>query len=225
MIKNYGADAVRFFILSDSPPEKDVQWSDQGMLASYKFIQKFWELNSSIEKKINSKIQKKLSKIDINEEINLFTNEILDKITFNIENFNYNVIIANLHEVYNFYSKKIIHENIEIKSLSNNYIKILKVMYPILPHLASECLKQFSNEIKFPEWPQVEKKYLLKKSITIVVQINGKKRGTLEYKSDINEENLVKDIIENNELKKYFENKKIIKKIYVKNKIINFLMK
>ena len=48
MIKNYGADAVRFFILSDSPPEKDVQWSDQGMQASYKFIQKFWELNSSI---------------------------------------------------------------------------------------------------------------------------------------------------------------------------------
>ena len=55
MIENYGADSVRFFILSDSPPEKDVQWSEQGMQASYKFIQKFWNLNSELTKKLNLK--------------------------------------------------------------------------------------------------------------------------------------------------------------------------
>ena len=115
MIKNYGADAVRFFILSDSPPEKDVQWSDQGMQASYKFIQKFWELNSSIIEKINSKknISKSSDINTINNEINTFTNEILNKMTFNIENFHYNVIIANLHEIYNFFIKIVKNENLK----------------------------------------------------------------------------------------------------------------
>ena len=134
MIKNYGADAVRFFILSDSPPEKDVQWSDQGMQASYKFIQKFWELNSSIIEKINSKknISKSSDINTINNEINTFTNEILNKMTFNIENFHYNVIIANLHEIYNFFIKIVKNENLEIVTLSNNYKKILQAMYPII---------------------------------------------------------------------------------------------
>ena len=56
MIKNYGADAVRLFILSDSPPEKDVQWSEQGMIASYKFIQKFWSLHKKIDKQCIKKM-------------------------------------------------------------------------------------------------------------------------------------------------------------------------
>ena len=118
MMANYGADAVRFFILSDSPPEKDVQWSEQGMQASFKFIQKFWELNSLIIEKISSK-----SENENNDEINVFTNEILNKITFNIENFHYNVIIANLHEIYNFYNK-IVKKNLNTEALKTNYTKI-----------------------------------------------------------------------------------------------------
>ncbi len=226
MIKNYGADAVRFFILSDSPPEKDVQWSDKGMRASFKFIQKFWELNSTILKKINTnKISKSsLDKDSHKDEIDIFTNEILDKITFNIENFHYNVIIANLHEIYNFFSKVVKKENLKIKVLKNNYIKILKSMYPIIPHLISECLEQI-KETGIPQWPEINKKYLNNKSFNIVVQINGKKRGLLNCKKNINLEDLIIEIKKNNDLKKYFDKKEIIKKIYVENKIINLVVK
>ena len=93
IIKNYGADSVRLFILSDSPPEKDVQWSDQGMLASYKFVQKLWVLNSKILEKIKDD--------NTSDDGNLtkFTNQLVHKITQNLEKFNYNVIVANLYEM------------------------------------------------------------------------------------------------------------------------------
>ncbi len=223
MIKNYGADAVRFFILSDSPPEKDVQWSEQGMQASFKFVQKFWNLSSSIIKKNTPNNQIERNK-DLNDELNIFTNNILNKITQNIENFHYNVIIANFHEIYNFYSKIILNENIDTKSLKENYIKILKSMFPVLPHLIAECLDKFNSKT-LPEWPEIDKKYLQDKMVNIVVQINGKKRGVKNFKKNILEDDLVKEIMEANDFLKYFENKQIIKKFYVQNKIINFILK
>ena len=154
MIENYGADAVRFFILSDSPPEKDVQWSEQGMLASYKFVQKFWKLNSEILNMINK--NENNNKTD--DQINIFTNETINKITFNLENFNYNVIIANFHEIYNFYNKILQNKNFNINELKTNYVKILKVMQPVLPHLISECLVKF-NEKFLANWPEIDNKY------------------------------------------------------------------
>ena len=100
IINSYGADAVRFFILSDSPPEKDVQWSDQGMLSAFKFVQKFWILHQKIK---NISLEKEKENED--EVLKKYTNQLIDKITQNLNNFSYNVIIANMHETYNFLFK------------------------------------------------------------------------------------------------------------------------
>ena len=113
MIDNFGADAVRFFILSDSPPEKDVQWSEQGMSSAYKFIQKFWLLHNKI-----LKIENRYSKNDINNEFEKFTNQMIDKLQKNLDNFHYNVAIANMHEIYNYISK-IIDRNIDANNFKN----------------------------------------------------------------------------------------------------------
>ena len=83
IMNNYGADAVRLFILSDSPPEKDIQWSEQGMIASYKFLQKLWNLH----KRIKAKIMENLKISDENKKIEKFTNQIIHKISNNLENF------------------------------------------------------------------------------------------------------------------------------------------
>ena len=80
IINNFGADSVRLFILSDSPPEKDVQWSEQGMVSSYKFIQKLWILHNQIKLKLNEKGNK------IDENFEKFTNQTIAKITNNLEN-------------------------------------------------------------------------------------------------------------------------------------------
>ena len=97
IINNYGADAARLFILSDSPPEKDIQWSEEGIASSYKFIQKLWNLNKKIIDEINKDHNK-----DNDDEIKKYTNKYLKKIHDNLESFSYNKIVANLYEMYSF---------------------------------------------------------------------------------------------------------------------------
>jgi len=221
MINNYGADAVRLFILSDSPPEKDVQWSDQGMIAAYKFIQKFWILHEKIKSRKQEKEDK--TNTSIEETISEFTNQTINKINISLDKFSYNVIIANLHEVYNYYYKVIEEQKIS-KSLVDNYIKILKIMLPIVPHLANECLSEISEE-KIYNWPEVNKKYLKTKKINIVVQINGKKRSLITIEKSLDEKDLIEKIKETKELQKFLEEKNIIKSIFIKDKLINLILK
>ena len=128
IINNYGADAVRLFILSDSPPEKDVQWSDQGMIASYKFLQKLWILHN----KIRLIVQKKMKRKETNDNLKKFTNQMINKITNNLDGFHYNVIIANIYETYNFLNKEI-ERNIDSETLKNCYKKILTLFSPAIP--------------------------------------------------------------------------------------------
>jgi len=218
IINNYGADAVRLFIISDSPPEKDVQWSDQGMNASYKFVQKLWDLHNKIKVKLNEKLSNKVG----NDEITKFTHQLINKMNSNLEKFNYNVIVANMHETYNFLIKKI-NEPINNDILMDNYRKILSVFSPIIPHFASECLKDLKFN-SFQRWPEVDKKFLEDVTIQFVIQINGKKRGTLQANKDISEKNLIEEIIKKQTFEKNFQNKKINKTFFVKNRLINFLI-
>ena len=217
MIDNFGADAVRFFILSDSPPEKDVQWSEQGMISAYKFIQKFWLLHNKI-----LKIKNKELEIEENNNFEKFTNQIIDKLQKNLENFHYNVIIANIHEIYNFISK-IIDKNIEINNLKKNYIKILKSIFPVMPHFASECLYQLGED-RVMKWPEINKQFLNNKINNIVIQVNGKKRDVMTLNSDVKEADLINKIKNNEKLKNFVNGKKIKKTIYVQNKLINLII-
>ena len=217
IIKNYGADAVRLFILSDSPPEKDVQWSDQGMLASFKFIQKFWLLHLKILTKINLN-----EKIDCEENLSKFTNQLINKITQNLEKFHYNVIIANLHEMYNFLNKEI-EKPINSKVLEENYKKILTILMPLIPHFANECLASITN--KSVKWPELLKDLLIDDNINFVVQINGKKRALLKVKRDISEKNLLEKIqTDKSELQKILKDQTIKKIIFVSNRLINIII-
>tara|TARA_B100000787_G_scaffold33522_1_gene23108 strand:+ start:1173 stop:3710 length:2538 start_codon:yes stop_codon:yes gene_type:complete len=217
IIKNYGADAVRLFILSDSPPEKDVQWSDQGMLASFKFIQKFWLLHLKILTKINLN-----KKIDCEENLSKFTNQLINKITQNLEKFHYNVIIANLHEMYNFLNKEI-EKPINSKVLEENYKKILTILMPLIPHFANECLASITN--KSVKWPELLKDLLIDDNINFVVQINGKKRALLKVKRDISEKNLLEKIqTDKSELQKILKDQTIKKIIFVSNRLINIII-
>ncbi len=221
MINNYGADAVRLFILSDSPPEKDVQWSDQGMLASYKFIHKFWLIHQNIKE--NILLKKDNNQKSTEDSFIQFTNEIVDKVTKNLENFHYNVIIANFHEIYNFLLK-LDKDKLSSSTLLKNYIKILTVISPVIPHFASQCLNEIGHKESL-NWPLVNKEILEKKIIEIVVQINGKKRGLISCDKNINEKKLINMIETEDQYKKYFDDKMIVKRIYVKDRLINLILK
>ena len=167
IISNYGADSARLFILSDSPPEKDVQWSEEGIVSSYKFIQKLWILNEKILNEANKNHNE-----DSDIQITKYTNKYLKKIHDNLENFSYNKIVANLHEMYSFLNKQI--EKIYKKTIMENYKKILISMTPIIPHFANECLSIIN--IKDFKWPEYDEALLKEDKVNIVIQINGKKR-------------------------------------------------
>jgi leucyl-tRNA synthetase len=217
IINNFGADAVRLFILSDSPPEKDVQWSERGMEAAYKFIQKLWTLNQHILKKETNK-----KNYDNDQKINIFTNTIIEKVTKNLENFHYNVIVANLYEIYNFFNA-IVKEDLNKENLLLNYSKILRIMNPVIPHFSSECLEQTALKDKIT-WPEIDTKFIEKKEFTIVVQINGKKKNLIKIDKEIDEEELLKKIYKDKKIVKYLDNLKIKKTIFIKNKLINLII-
>ena len=218
MIKLYGADAVRWFILSDSPPEKDVQWSDVGVVSASKFLQKIWNLNQLI---LNNKETNTIKKDEENFKIKIET--YIYKIDKAINNFQLNVAIAQFYEVYKYLNDSIklkINKNILIQNLT----KIMKLMIPFTPHLAFECLTNLNSK-ESNIWPEINEKALEGSKINMVIQINGKTRDVMHIKRDLSENELNELIKNSSKAKKYIVNKEIIKTIYVKNKIINYLIK
>jgi len=217
IIKMYGADAVRLFILSDSPPEKDIQWSDTGISASFKFLQKFWILNKKILEN-----QNKFSIFD--EDLEKFNNQIIEKLEKDLDRFGFNVVIASIHKIYTFYSQQTNKKDWG-SNFYENYTNILKVINPILPHFSNECLEKLKQKVSEIRWPEVNKKYLEEEVINIVTQVNGRKRKVFPVSKALDKETLVKDIKNDPQIKKYLDNKEIIKTIYVENKLINFIIK
>ena len=216
IIKSYGADSVRLFILSDSPPEKDVQWSEEGIISSYKFIQKLWALHQKIIDEINKNHNE-----DSSDNLIKFTNKFIKKITQNLDNFNYNIIIANIHEMHTYMNKEINNKYTK-KSLIENYSKILTLLEPIIPHLTNEAFKEIGGD-KI-SWPNYDENLIIEDIITFVIQINGKKRGTLEVNMNVLEEEILKKINQDKKLKKYLNEKEIKKKIFIPNKLMNIII-
>jgi leucyl-tRNA synthetase len=218
IIENFGADAARFFIISDSPPEKDVQWSDEGIEASYKFIQKLWGLHNKIIKEIQLDRSENL-----NNDLTKTTNEFIYNVEKNLDNFRYNKIVANFHEIYALYSK-INFQNYSSSNLKDNYSKILITMLPIIPHFANECLKLL-NLTKNVKWPEIDTRSLVKDTIKYVIQINGKTRQLIEDASNLSENYLVNLIKKDTKLSKYIpEDSEIKKIIFIPNKLINIII-
>ena len=216
MIKKYGADSVRWFILSDSPPEKDVQWSDTGVVSAHKFLQKLWNLNYTIsvrEESMNEKVVEDKFKQNINNYIS--------KIDSSISDFRFNVAIALFYEMYN-YLKNIINKKISNQVLVEHMIKIMKIMIPFAPHLSYECLELLKCK-STDNWPAIDRKGIFEE-VKIAVQVNGKTRDVISVKKDLIQTELEKIIFKNSKVKKYVDNKKILKTIFVKNRILNYII-
>ena len=218
MIKVYGADAVRWFILSDSPPEKDVQWSNQGVNASYKFLQKIWNLNTIIIERTDRK-----ATVELEKEINRKLNNYLIKITNLIENFQLNVVVAQAHEIYKLINESV-SLNISNQCIRKSLINFMTVLIPLVPHIANECLEKLGQK-NTEKWPTLDIDLTAELKIKIAIQVNGRTKEVLEVDKDLPEIEVVKICKNNNKIKKNIINKDIVRIIFVKNKIINFLVK
>ena len=216
MINTYGADAVRWFILSDSPPEKDVQWSNQGVNAAYKFLQKIFNLTNLV---IDREDRNDVEDLELDYKINQY----VFKISSQIEGFGLNVAVANVYSTYNLFFQYL-NKKISNKCLIKNFSKFLKTLIPFVPHIAHECLERI-KETNTDEWPKIEKNLKIEEKVRLAIQINGKTKKIIEVDKDIDENNVLKECLKDKKISEQINEKKIIRTIFVKNKIINYLTK
>jgi len=216
MINMYGADSIRWFMLSDSPPERDVQWSYEGVSAAFKFIQKLWKLNNEIvnKKDTNSNSEDLVLQKEVNKAIY--------NVTKNLDNFQYNVVIANIHEVYNLFYDHLVKNKTSNKTMKNEWEKIAMLLMPLTPHLAHEFCEKINKKFY---WPTYNAKLLKEENCKIVLQVDGKKRGIIEMLINSEEVSVIKKAKEMDNVSKFIGNAVIIKNIYIKNKLVNFITK
>jgi leucyl-tRNA synthetase len=218
IIKIYGADAVRWFILSDSPPDRDIQWSDNGIQGAFKYIQKIWRTTTKI------KIYKK-EKDENENKFQATINILISEITECIEKFHINVAVAKL---YVFLSK--INEEIDKKSLKTDvligaYKNYLIIISTFIPYVSNECWENITekNDLSSQNWPIIENFSVIKDNFDIVIQINGKKRAIINANNNENEDSIFSKSLAIKNIKVILDEKIIKKKIFIKNKLLNIV--
>ena len=187
-----------------------------GVSSANKFLQKIWNLNFLI---INRKEPKSVTEEDemkFSTKINYYAN----KIDSAIKEFKFNVAIANFYEVYNFFRNQT-DAKIKNKILIENITKIMKLLIPFAPHLAYECLETLKCKT-VNKWPEIKKNTI--DEVKLAIQINGKTRDIISIDKDLMEKDINNIVFNNTKTKKYFEGKKVKRTIFVKNKIINYLL-
>ena len=218
IVKIYGADAVRWFILSDSPPDRDIQWSDSGIQGAFKYIQKIWRVCEKI------KIYKK-EKEETDNSFLIKTNILIKEIAECIEKFHINVAVAKLYIFLNNLNEEIDKKTSNEKDIINAYKKYLIIISAFIPYIANECWEKITkeNNLSSQEWPKIEDTLIKKDHFDIVIQINGKKRAVINAINNESEENIFSKSLAIKNIKVILEEKKIIKKIFIKNKLLNIV--
>ena len=187
-----------------------------------KFIQKLWVLNQ----KILNEIEADHPKNSKNNEIEIITAQFIDNVQKNIENFSYNKIIANFHEIYSSINK-IVNNKIDKESWIKNYKNILIAMIPVIPHFSTECIEKLGTQNLIDQilWPKIDKNILVSENINFVIQINGKTRGIMKLKTGFNEKQILEKIKEDEKISNYINNKLIKNTIFIPDKLINIIVK
>ena len=219
IIKLYGSDAVRWFILSDSPPDRDIQWSDNGIQGAFKYIQKIWSTYEKI------KIYENKNEKEINNKLTKSTNLLIKEITDCIERFHINVAVAKLYVFLNYINEEIEKQTADKEEITEVYKKYLIIISAFIPYIANECWEKITGkqDIASQEWPKIDESLLHKENFDIVVQINGKKRAIINATNNESEENILSKSLAIKNIQVILDKKIIAKKIFIKNKLLNIV--
>ena len=211
VVQEYGADSFRLYEMFMGPLDKSKPWSTSGLQGCYRFIQKVWKLFTEDSSKIDHNCA--------NEETIKLLHQTIKKVTDDLSGLRFNTSVSQLMIFVNHLIKQ---EKLD-KSVLHQFLLILN---PFAPHLSEELNEMlgFETLVNIP-WPDYDETLIIEETITIAVQFNGKTRGNISIASDINE-SMVKTIVQNDEnLNKYLKNKEILKTIYIKGRIVNFVIK
>lgn len=232
IFENYGADTARLFILSDSPPARDFDWSDAGVEGCYKFLNRVWRLISTNQDKIifDYKVPENRSK----ENDNLVRNVhiAIKGITNDISNeFQFNTVISKYREltnaIYEYVGEKKDFSEEDKNVFSYAVLSLMKLMSPVAVHLTEEVWNELGakNSIHDEPWCEWDENLAKTSSITLVVQINGKVRDKIEVAEDLPQEEMKQIALNTEKAKEFTQGKEIIKVIVVPKKLVNIVVK
>ena len=227
IINTFGADSARWFMLSDSPPEKDINWSESGINGAWKICHRIWTLINTNKKHFET--ESNVSDTEFSgKSLNLIRliHQNLDQITKSIERFQMNVAIAKVFEMVNAISKFEITNKHDVASIKESLEILVRVIEPMVPHLAEECWSLLNNKKSLSDepWPKVNLSYLTRDEVNVVIQINGKRRGEVIVSKDASEEDVWNEIKNIKNINDALHKKNIIKSIYVPNRILNVVI-
>ena len=210
IVRDYGADTLRLYLMFMGPLEASKPWSNQGVEGASKFIDRVYRL--IVESgKVKDEENKNLEKI---------YNKTVKKVTNDYETLNFNTAISQLMIFINECYK----EDVLPREYAEGFVKLI---YPITPHLGEEMWNKLGNDstIAYEDWPTYDEEKTKDDNITIAVSVNGKPRATLEVSTDIDEEELRNKALDLDNVKKHIDGKEIVKIIVIKNKIVNIVVK
>ncbi|MFY9589921.1 leucine--tRNA ligase [Rickettsia endosymbiont of Halotydeus destructor] len=220
MLANYGADAIRLFVLSDSPPEKDLEWSASGIEGCARFISR---LETTTETIISLKEPTNTS---FNKDLNRVIHSTIKHVGEDIKYFRLNKAIARMRELFNSLSDELAKENlVDYKTIKKAFTVLIQLLNPFIPHVTEEIWQKLGNQnylykITFPEF---DESLLTMESCVIAIQVNGKLRDTYEFNISASEEEVKKIVINLPKIQKFLEGNAPKKIIYVPKKIVNII--
>jgi len=216
IIDSYGADTARWFMLSDSPPERDLQWTETGIASSFKFINKLYETAD----KLNKYKSNNSEDVDVIDSLKSIINEV----SKNIENFQFNKSVAKIYEFVNILNNSVLKKTLSEKNFKWSLEKLSIVLQPFVPHISEEIWSNLGNKTLCisEAWPIEEVKK--KTSINIAIQINGKTKEIIQIEDKISKEEVLNIVKSNNKIKKNLMGKNVIREIYVPGKIVNLVI-
>ena len=235
IFENYGADTARLFILSDSPPARDFDWSDAGVEGCYKFLNRVWRLYSSMQNNIifDYKLPDDVSTLS-RENNNLLraTHIAIKGITQDISNeFQFNTVISKYREfvntIYDYTGKKSEFNEEDKNVLSFALITLLKLLAPTTVHLTEELYHSLggNGSIHETDWPVYDDKLAKTAAITLVVQVNGKVKDKIEVDSESSKEDLEKAAMSSEKIQETISGKQVVKTIVVPGRLVNIVVK
>ena len=233
MLDKYGADTTRLFIMFAAPPEKELEWNENGLAGAYRFLTRVWRLifeNAELVKNAHDDIDyDKLSKED--KALLIKLNQTIKKVTDAIENnYHFNTAIAAnmelINEVQSYVTNSMSSEQAP-KILAYTLKKILLMLSPFVPHFCDEIWEELGETgyLFNEKWPEYDEKMLSFDEVTIAVQVNGKIRGSFEIEKDSDKALVEKTALELPNVTKHLEGMNIVKVIVIPNRIVNIVVK
>jgi leucyl-tRNA synthetase len=226
MIEKYGADTLRLFILFAAPPDKDLEWSDKGIEGCYRFVNRVWKLITE-----NWEVVKdfKVESFDEDsEEAVRKTHQLIKKITENLEKrIHLNTAISSMMEFTNYlYQKKdsLMGTSSGKGALREAFKALVKLLSPFTPHICEELWEIMGEKeiLSVSEWPQWNEELAREEMTVVVVQINGRVKGRITVPVGSTEEEVTEEVMKDQKISSYLSQKRIVKKVWVQDKILSF---